>query len=138
MDSGIIITDCSLNSRHLFLNSSPYLQPATKETQSFTGVSAVIPTIQFPDWCTTMIFPEGQSAVLQGLLDVQHSLAIEAAPSNAGSALPTYTHSEEPLSAVPDSQAPSSESGSVEGEAKIDSESIDRDLEWEFGKSYQL
>ena len=69
-----------------------------------------------------MKFPEGQSAVLQALLDAKHSLAIEAGPSDVGSALPVCTHLEEPLSAVPDSQDSSIESGSLVGEADSDSD----------------
>lgn len=75
-----------------------------------------------------MNISEGQSAVLQCLLDLEHSLATEAAPINAGPALPIYAHLEGPLSTVPNSQGSSIESGSVSGagQARTDSESIDR------------
>jgi hypothetical protein len=82
--------------------------------------------IQFPDWYLTMNIPEGQSAALPCGLDLEYSLATEAAPSDVGPALPTYTHLEGPLSAVPNTQGSYIESGSGAGEARTDSESIDR------------
>ena len=54
--------------------------------------------------------------MLQCLLDPAHSLATEAALSDAGPALPTYTHLQGPLSAVRNSQ----------GSSTVDRESIDR------------
>jgi len=88
------------------------------------GISAAIPTIQFPDWYPTMNIPEEQSAVLQCLLDLEHSLAVEAAPpSDVGPVLPTCTG---PLSAVPNSQSSSIKSESGASGARTDSESIDR------------
>jgi hypothetical protein len=102
--------------------------PATSnnDTDSSMGISAAIPTIQFPDWYPTINLPEGQSAVLQCLLDLEHSLATEAAPSDVGPALPTCARLEGPLSAVPNSQGSSIESGSGAGETRTDSDSIDR------------
>ena len=72
--------------------------PATRnaDSASYMGISAVIPTIQFP---------EGQPAagMLQCPLDLEHSLAIDAAPKSVGLDLPTCMHLESSLSAVPDS-----------------------------------
>jgi hypothetical protein len=100
------------------ISSSPIVQPEQSplivrfqsvpadSKDSCMGISAVIPTIQFPDWYPTMNIPS----------DV----------GSAESALPTCTHLEEPLSAVSDGQGSFIESGSVMGEARTDSESIDR------------
>lgn len=84
--------------------------PATSNnnTESSMGISAAIPTIQFPDSYPTI--PEGQSAVLQCLLDLEHGLATEAVPSEVGPALPTCTHLEGPIIAVPNSAGSSIES----------------------------
>jgi hypothetical protein len=104
------------------LSSSPIAQPeqspliaqfqsvpgtSNNATESSMGISAAVPIIHFPDWYPTV--PEEQLAP------------------------PTYTHLEGPLSTVPSSQGSSIESGSGAGEARTDSEGIDRfvdDLDW--------
>jgi len=100
--------------------------PATNDnnTESSMGVSAAIAQIQFPDWYLTMHIPEGQSAMQQRLLDLEHSLATEAAPSGVG----PWAYLEWLLSAVVNSQVSSIGSGSGAGasEARTDSGSIDR------------
>jgi hypothetical protein len=117
------------------ISSAPIVQPersplitqlqsvpvtGNNETESSMGISAAIPTVPFPDWNT----PEGQSAMLKCLLELEHSLATEAAPSGVG----PWAYLEWLLSAVPNSQVSSIESGSGAGasEARTDSESIDR------------
>ena len=89
------------------------------------GFSAAIPTIQFPDWYSTMNIPEGQSTVLQ-CLNLEHSLPTEAAPRDVGPTLPACTHLEGPLGVVPNGQGSSIESGSGVGETRTESDSIDR------------
>jgi hypothetical protein len=102
--------------------------PATgnNDTDSSMAISAVIPTTQFPDWYPTINIPEGQSAVLPCFLDLEHSLATESAPSDVGPALLTCSHLEGALSAVPNSQGSAIEPVNGAGEARTDSDSIDR------------